>query len=66
MPIFNPKENRRIRFGREAPGLLDALCRSVEHPTHLGPVVAGAQQRPKHDIACMDLCNGGAQPKVPE
>ena len=35
--------------------LLGALCRSVKHPTHLGPVVARAQQRPKHYIARMDL-----------
>ena len=34
---------------------LGALCRSVKHPTHLGPVVAWAQQGPKHDIARMDL-----------
>mmetsp|Transcript_42616 Transcript_42616/g.101559 ORF Transcript_42616/g.101559 Transcript_42616/m.101559 type:complete len:264 (+) Transcript_42616:332-1123(+) len=27
----------------------------MEHPTKLGPVVAGAQQRPKHDIARVDL-----------
>ena len=65
-PIFKSEENTRTRFGLEARGLLEALCRSVEHPTHLGTVVAGAQQRPKHDIARMDLSNEGAQPKGPE
>ena len=54
------------RFDLEALGLLEALCRSDEHPTKLGPVVAGAQQRPKHDIASVNLFNEGAQPKGSE
>ena len=35
--------------------LLEALRRSAEHPTSLGPVVARAQESPKHNIARMDL-----------
>ena len=65
-PIFKSEENTRTRFGLEARGLLEALCRSVEHPTHLGPVVAGAQQRPKHDVARMDLFNERDQAKRAE
>ena len=56
------RSTRYTRFGLEALGLLEALRRSVKHPTHLGPVVARAQQRPKHDIARMDLFREG-EPK---